>query len=99
MPAVAVPDPIVGSRLSSECNFRIAGVLTDPAAVICTVKSPAGNVTTYTYPAAIFRDTAGVYRAEFVADEAGTWWVRFEGSGVVEAVNETAVSVRASSVI
>jgi hypothetical protein len=99
MPVTAPTEPVTGSMLSVACDFRLAGVLTDPAAVTCTVRAPSGAVTTYSYPATLFRDAVGVYRTEFVADEPGTWWTRYEGSGVVEAVNESAVSVRPSAVI
>lgn len=90
---------VVGARVAVECNFRLAGVLTDPQAVVCIVRSPSANTTSYSYPVDMSRDAAGVYRCEFVADEAGPWWARFEGSGIVEAVNETSVTVRPSSVI
>lgn len=95
-----MPQPIiVGARVSVEADFRLAGVLTDPIAVTAIVRSPGGDASDYTFPTTITRDAAGVYRVEFTADEAGPWAVRFEGSGLVEAVNETLVSVQPSSVI
>lgn len=92
-------EPIVGARVAAEANFRLAGVLTDPVAVSAVVRSPAGDVETYGYPTTITRDTEGVYRVEFTASMPGPWAVRFEGSGVLEAVNETTIQVRPSAVL
>lgn len=90
----------VGARASVECNFRVAGVLADPLAVSAIVRSPSGNVTTYSFPADLSKDATGVYRCEFTVTEAGSWGVRFEGSGgPVEAVGEELVSVLSSNVI
>jgi hypothetical protein len=92
---------VVGQRVSVESDFRLGGVLTDPTVVTAYVRAPNAVLTTYTYPAtSLTRDTAGVYRVEFTATNAGSWGVRFEGSGGgVEAVGETFINVHASQVV
>ena len=100
---MAVPfEPVAGTRVTSECDFRVAGALIDPATVRCRVKSSAGVVTVYTYGASpeLTRAGTGSYACGFTAAAAGPWAVRWEGTGGgVEAVEEALFSVRASSVI
>lgn len=91
---------LIGSRASVECDFRVAGGLTDPDVVVATTRAPSGDAASYTYPQAeLVRDAPGVYRCEFTLDQAGDWWVRFTGSGGVEAVNETCIHVEPSNVL
>lgn len=92
-------EPITGSRVAVEANFRLAGVATDPVAVTAVVRSPGGDTESFGYPTTITRDVTGVYRLEFTATQPGPWAVRFEGSGVLEAVNETTIQVRPSAVL
>lgn len=91
---------MLGSRASVEANFRVAGSLVDPTVVQVTTRAPSGDVATYLYPQAeLVRDATGVFRCEFTVSQPGDWWVRFEGSGVVEAVWETVIHVLPSNVI
>lgn len=93
-------DVMLGARVAVECSFRVAGVLADPTVITCIVKAPSGDVSTYVYPAPeLSRDAVGVYRAEFSTTQTGAYWVRFEGTGDVEAVQETPVQVLQSNVI
>jgi len=92
---------VVGSRVAVECDFRLGGVLADPNVVLCRVLSPNAVLTTYTFPDSLemAKDAPGVYRCEFTAGVVGPWGVRFEGSGVVEAVAESAINVLPSRVL
>jgi hypothetical protein len=93
-------EAIVGTRIASECSFRLAGVLVDPTTVVCRLRSPNRVLTTITYPAPdLVREDEGLYRCEFTAAVSGPWAVRWEGSGGVEAVGEQTVMVYPSSVI
>lgn len=93
-------DPVVGSRIAAETTFRIAGVPTDPTIIVAYVRSPNGVLMTATYPTVDFtREDVGMFRYEFNADVAGSWAVRFEGSGAVEAAGEQFVTVSPSRVL
>jgi hypothetical protein len=61
------------------------GVLTDPGGVIFKTRSACGTETTYTYGEddEIERDSAGIYLANIVPDEAGRWNFRWETTGPV----------------
>jgi hypothetical protein len=73
-----------------------AGTLTDPSAVTCTVRDPAGAVTT---PAAS-RASAGVWTAtvDLTGATPGVWNYRFSGTGTVQAAEEGSFYVETSNV-
>lgn len=69
-------DPIVkGNTLHTDLTIKDdAGVLTDPATLTLTVKTPSNITTIYTYPTAVITKTStGVYYGEFVLAEIGVW--------------------------
>jgi hypothetical protein len=93
-------DPVVGSRIAAESTFRISGVPTDPTIVVVYVRSPNGVLTTATYPTTdLTQESVGTYRYEFTANVAGSWAVRFEGTGAVEAAGEQFIVVSPSRVL
>lgn len=93
-------EPVVGSRLAAESTFRIEGVSTDPTIVVVYTRSPNGVLTTATFPTLdLTQIDTGIYRYEFNADVAGSWGIRFEGSGAVEAAAEQIITVAPSRVI
>lgn len=93
-------DPVVGSRIAAESTFRISGVPTDPTIVTVYVRSPNGVLTTAVYPTTdLTQESVGTYRYEFSADLAGSWAVRFEGTGSVEAAGEQFITVSPSRVL
>lgn len=93
-------EPVVGSRLAAESTFRVQGVPTDPTIVKAYVRSPNGVLTTATFPSTdLTQQAVGTYRYEFNADLEGTWAVRFEGSGALEAAGEQFIHVQPSRVI
>jgi hypothetical protein len=75
-----------------------AGVATDPTAVLCKVRNPAGTVTTLTYgtDAALVKSGTGVYYTDVSASAAGIWHYRFYSTGTGQAANETYFQVGAS---
>lgn len=91
----------VGHVVRFPATFRTAaGVATDPTTVTYRVLTPAGVETAYVYGTdeEVTRTAAGYYTLRLQLNEAGTWWVRVEGTGAVAAVNELerAVVVTAS---
>lgn len=79
----------IGQRILIEIEYRLSGVPTDPTLATITARSPAGSVSTLTYPDEDFvRRSAGLFEASILVDEPGTWVFRTEGAGVVDAVNE-----------
>ena len=90
-----MPAPyIVTTQIRVTATFRtLAGALSDTTAV-CTVKRPDATTTTPT----VVNDSTGVYHADITLDQAGTWYIEWQGSVTVIAAGDTAISVRASYV-
>lgn len=80
----------LGNLIRVSASFAIAGVATDPTAVTCKVRTPAGTITTYTYgtDAALVRDDIGIYHVDVTASSAGIWDYRFAGTGACVAATE-----------
>lgn len=68
-------------------NNAAPPVLTDPSSVTVTINGPGDNVNTYIYntDVEVVRDTTGTFHVDFVATEAGRWWVEWHGTGGVTA--------------
>lgn len=87
----------VGQRILIEIEFRLNGVATDPTIATCSYRSPLGTQAILTYPnEAFIRRSEGLFEASILVDEPGTWVIRGEGAGIVDAVNEYAQEVLAS---
>lgn len=74
----------------------------DPGGVTCTVMSPSGVTTTYTYlvDTNIDRLNQGDYYCEFVPDESGKWQYRWVGAASDYTVtNEGYVRVQYSPIV
>jgi len=87
----------IGSLIQLTGTFKnAAGTLTDPTTVTCTVRDPAGVVTT---PAAT-KASVGVYTADvdLTGALAGVWNYRFQGTGACQAAEEASFYVEASNV-
>lgn len=82
----------LGNLIRVSAAFSVGGVDTDPATIVLEVKSPAGTITT---PAPI-RDAAGKYHADINANEHGTWWYRWEGTGAAQATAERRFTIEHS---
>jgi hypothetical protein len=63
-------------------TFKVAGVATDPTAVMLTVTSPSGTVSTYTWPtpSTLTHGTAGVFSKDIACSEDGEWQYLWEGT-------------------
>jgi hypothetical protein len=86
-----------GSLVQLTGTFKNAGgTLTNPTAVVCTVRDPAGAVTT---PAPSSSST-GIWTAnvDLTGAVAGVWFVRWAGTGAVQASEEGWFFVEASQV-
>ena len=92
---------IVGARVATEVDFRVGGALADPTTVRCIINSPLVTLPiTYEFPVAdMTRLGIGQYRFEFTVDSAGSWAIRWEGSGAVEGVDEAVMVVDPSAVL
>jgi len=91
---------INGDTVRLSATFTVDGAATDPTTVTLRVKAPSGTVTSYTYAATeITRVSTGVYRKDVLFDAAGTWYVRWEGTGAAAGVEEAAIVVSRSKVV
>ncbi|NUP06721.1 MAG: hypothetical protein HOW73_11765 [Polyangiaceae bacterium] len=71
-------------------------VLADPSSVACTITSPSGVVTNYSYPATITRVSLAFYTCPFTPSEAGDWYAAWTGTGAASVVGEPQrISVKA----
>lgn len=89
----------IGSKIQLTGTFRnLAGVLTDPSAVTCTVRDPANNTTT---PTATSSGSAGIWNAtvDLTGAAPGVWYARFSGTGTVQAAEEDLFYVEPSYVL
>lgn len=88
----------VGQEIRTAVTFAVSGVNTDPTAVIFRYLDPSGNVTVWTFGVdpEVVNDAVGLYHADVSIDEEGSWFYRWEGTGVVEAAKEHTFLVRDS---
>ena len=93
-------DVLVGQQVLVEAEFRLLGVPTDPTVVRLLIRNPDGGLTVLNFPAeTLVRNGTGRYEASVLADASGTWYFRWEGAGVVDAVVELSMAVRPSMVL
>lgn len=70
------------TTLKTVATFRDStGALFDPTTVTCTVTSPAGAATTYTYGSSsnLTKSSTGVYSCVYEAESYGTWYEKWYG--------------------
>jgi len=85
---------VATTLIRTTATFRtVAGVLSNTTAV-CTVKAPDGT----TSAPSVTNDSTGVYHADVTLDQAGTWYIEWQGTVTVIAAGDTAISVRKSYV-
>lgn len=92
----------IGDTASVRATFtNLAGAVADPTIITFRAKSPAGVTTSYVYAtdAEVVKESTGVYRLDLPCLLAGTYWVRWEGTGAVTASGEMAVNVKVSRVL
>lgn len=79
-----------GDKVHLTAAFSVGGVDTDPTAVVCKVKDPSGNVDVYTFALGqVTKSSVGHYYKDISIDESGEWFYRWEGTGAMEAAEET----------
>ena len=93
---------LIGTRVELRCTFVDAkGQLKDPTEVTAYVRNPKRTLSTLKLSlGGVVRESQGVYVVAVTLDQAGTWGVRFEGTGALVAAGENAlIEVEASRVI
>lgn len=86
----------IGDKPRLTTTFTdIAGALTDPASVVCRIKTPSGVTWVYTYDidAQMTKTSAGIYNLDLPLTEAGTWAYKWNG---VDAATQGTLEVRRS---
>lgn len=87
----------IGDAVRVSVAFTSNGSAADPTAVALKVQDPSGNEDTYTYALGqVTKDSTGNYHKDVTVDEAGTWFYRWTGTGVVVAASEGNFVVRRS---
>lgn len=77
----------VGTRVRLTATFRqaLTAALFDPATLQLVVTNDAGS-TTYTYPANVTRDSAGLYHYDVLASTVGTYRYSWQSLATGEEV-------------
>lgn len=89
----------VGDKLRITATFTVASTNTDPTTITMQHKDPSGNTTSKTYaadPTEVVKSATGIYYYDLTFDEAGTWYVKWTGTGTVVAVDEIALEAKAT---
>lgn len=89
----------IGDLVRVTGTFRASDdALVDPTTVVAKVRNPLGAITTYTYgvDAALVRTSTGIYYVEVSAALPGSYWTRFEASGIGQCAGEQETRVRPS---
>lgn len=85
----------VGDDCIINATLTVDGVATDPTTLAADIYTPAGALTTVTYPAATLTKTAtGVYKLVVDCTAAGQWRVRFRSTGTAKGAGRTSFTVR-----
>jgi hypothetical protein len=63
----------------------LLGALIDPTSTSFKATKPSGSLLSYTYPTTIVRDSLGNFHIDVSVDEVGTWYYRWESTGVGQA--------------
>lgn len=87
----------LGQSVHLSAVFTMPGcspTFIDPDTVTLRVKPPALATQVYEYPADIIKDDDGHYHLDVDASTSGTWFYRWEGTGLYQAVAERSFTVR-----
>jgi uncharacterized protein YfaS (alpha-2-macroglobulin family) len=88
-----------GDLIRCSATFTTSdGTATNPTAVRCQVRTPAGTTTEYVYgtDAELVRASTGNYYVDVDANAVGTWRYRFYSTGTGQAADEEAFRVKDS---
>ena len=90
---------IAGTTVRCSVKFQDSnGADVDPTSVIFKYRPPSGVIVSYTYPSAseVIKDSVGDYHSDVLANSAGNWDWKWEGTGSVVAVSEGSFTVSES---
>ncbi len=89
---------VIGNVRRLAAVFRVGTTDTDPTVTTLRILSPAGVVTVYVYGAsAVVRTAAGRFYFDLPLTVAGTYVVRWEGTGPAAAASELLVTSEPSA--
>lgn len=81
----------IGDQVRLGATFtNLAGTLLNPTTVACVARKPDGSTTTLT----AVNESTGVYHADVLVDQSGTWNARWAGTGTLVVAEETSFEVR-----
>ena len=87
----------IGDGVRLKVTFTVNAVNSDPTTVTLRVKDPSGNIDVYTYALVqVTKSAVGIYYKDIFIDESGEWFYRWEGTGAVEAADESYFDVDVS---
>jgi len=93
-PPIVATEYDIGNNVRTTAVFKIAGVPTDADVLRFKYKTPAGVVTTVTYPDQIAKSATGTYYFVLNLNAIGSWWYRWEATGNLIAAKERRIQVR-----
>lgn len=84
-------------ELAAEKFVDRTGTPQNPTTVTLKIQKPDLTEATHTYPTAgMSRPETGDYRFALVVDQAGTWYYRWQGVGVVNQARQKSFEVNTS---
>lgn len=83
----------IGDLVRVSAAFTDVNSAASDTTVALKVLDPAGTTTTPT----VVHDSTGAYHYDISVNAMGTWYYRFEGTGVVQAASEGLFRVRDSA--
>ena len=85
----------VGDKARISVTFTVDDVATDPTALTFKYRIGTGDVTTYTYGSddELEQDSTGNYHVDIDCTTAGTYYVRYAGTGAAAAAAESSFTV------
>lgn len=88
----------IGDSIRLSVNFSNSQNFdsVDPLFVELKLKSPSGNVTTYSYPSNINKESIGNYYYDIQINESGRYWYWWRGTGTYSSVVEGSFFVKKS---
>lgn len=97
---------LIGTMARNSCEWRVPATpdaaLTDPTTVGLQIRLPDASTVSSTYGGAsaagtIVKDATGQYHADYLPATAGSYWVRWTGTGTAYAAFEYGFAVEASA--
>lgn len=89
----------IGDAVTVSATFTDRdGAAADPSTVTLRIKKPDDTVTVVNQGSLTNESAVGAWSYTVTIDQAGQWWVRWEGTGTVTAAEEEMFYVRARKV-